>query len=363
MQPDRRNRKRVARAMAMLLPLLAACGSGGGHAPFGTAAATSVASDASGMKLVAVAAGGGIWTSTDGGITWVDRTPSGPAHVQQWMSVASDATGTNLAVVVNGFYDRPNADPAAFSGDVWTSNDSGATWIDQTSSSPAHGEAWRSVASDASGTNVVAVTAGGSVVLGPGAIWTSTDAGVTWTNATATVTGMGTQDWSSVASDATGKNLVAAGSGSGIWASTDGGATWTNRTPADPKFEASYGDQVEGWSSVASDATGTKLVAAVNTGDIWTSTDGGGTWTDAAPTTSWQVWISVASDATGTNLVAVDGLVEGADGDVWTSANGGLTWTDQTTGNPAASGQWRAVASNAAGDHAIAVGIGAIWTN
>jgi photosystem II stability/assembly factor-like uncharacterized protein len=174
---------------------------------------------------------------------------------------------------------------------------------------------------------------------------------------------MGTQAWSSVASDATGKNLVAVGSGSGIWASTDGGATWTNRTPADPKFEASYGDQVQGWSSVASDATGTRLVAAVDAGDIWTSTDGGETWTDAVPTTSWQVWFSVASDATGTNLVAVDGLVEGADGDVWTSADGGLTWTNQTTGDPAARGEWRAVASNAAGDHAVAVGSGAIWTN
>jgi hypothetical protein len=71
----------------------------------------------------------------------------------------------------------------------------------------------------------------------------------------------------------------------------------------------------------------------------------------------------VASDSTGTNLIAVDGLVNGNDGEIWTSTNGGLSWTDQTTGNPAASGFWEAVASNAAGDHLVAIGQGAIWIN
>ena len=120
---------------------------------------------------------------------------------------------------------------------------------------------------------------------------------------------------------------------------------------------------MQGWSSVASDATGTKLVATVNTGDIWTSTNRGVTWSDAGPAASWQVWFSVASDSTGTNLVAVDGLVNGSNGDIWTSTNGGLTWTDRTSGNPAASGPWTAVASNAAGDRLVAIGRGAIWRN
>lgn len=343
--------------IAFMTVAFVAC-SGASDGGVATARVAAIASDATGTKLVMV--GGGIWTSTNGGVSWVDRAPSGLLHIQQWRSVASDATGTNLVAVVNGFYDLPDEDPAAFSGDVWTSTDSGVTWIDRTASSPAHGGAWSSVASDATGTNLVAATQGLGV-FGPGAIWTSTDAGVTWTNRTGAETS--SQSWSSVASDATGKNLVAVGGGSGIWASTDGGVTWTDRTPADPKFEASFGDQVEGWSSVASDATGTKLVAAVDTGDIWTSTDGGVTWSDPGPASSWQVWFSVASNSTGTNLIAVDGLVDGQNGEIWTSTDGGLTWTDQTTGNPAASGQWEAVASNAAGDHLVAMGPGAIWIN
>ena len=108
--------------------------------------------------------------------------------------------------VVNGYHDLLADDPAAFSGDVWTSTDSGATWTDQTVSSPSHGQEWKSVASDSSGTNLVAVSVG--------AIWTSTDAGVTWTKRQrlrlAWPAGL-----ESVASDATGTNLVAVGYGAG----------------------------------------------------------------------------------------------------------------------------------------------------
>jgi hypothetical protein len=103
-------------------------------------------------------------------------------------------------------------------------------------------------------------------------------------------------------------------------------------------------------------------VAAVWGGDIWTSTDGGATWRDASPATSWQGWSSVAADATGTNLVAVD-QVEADHADIWTSTDSGLTWTDRTSGDPAANGPWQVVTTNGAGNHLVAVGHGAIWTN
>ena len=369
MRPSARKRDGVVRVVGLSFALLAACdgnlkGGGGSQAgaPFGTGGAISVASDASGKRLVAVVTGGGIWTSTDAGATWIDRAPSGPLHSQQWMSVASDATGTNLVAVVNGFHDLPADDPADFSGDVWTSNDSGITWTDRTATSDAHGGAWTSVASDASGTNLVAVTKGGGVVLGSGSIWRSRDAGLNWTNMSPGAGAAGPLDWEAVASDASGKNLVAVG-GSGVWTSSDGAASWTNHTPADPRFEAAFGDQMEGWWSVASDATGARLVAGVDGGDIWTSTDAGLTWTDRGPTPSWQTWFSLASDATGTNLAAISAFADGPNGEIWTSADGGATWTDRTTGNAAATGPWTAVASNAAGDHVVAVGPNAVWTN
>src|SRR4051794_23922579 len=60
----------------------------------GKPTAIAVASDSTGTKLVAV--GRDIWTSTNGGVGWIDRTPSGPAHDQVWTSIASDVTGMNL---------------------------------------------------------------------------------------------------------------------------------------------------------------------------------------------------------------------------------------------------------------------------
>jgi len=73
-----------------------------------------VASSADGAKLgrrSQRAVGGDIYTSKDSGATW---TPIGLA--QGWKSVASSADGTKLvAAVLDGY--------------IYTSGDSGATWI------------------------------------------------------------------------------------------------------------------------------------------------------------------------------------------------------------------------------------------
>ena len=59
---------------------------------------TSVATSADGLRLVAVASGGAIYTSTDAGVTW------GPASVTNasWVSVASSADGAKLVAAANG---------------------------------------------------------------------------------------------------------------------------------------------------------------------------------------------------------------------------------------------------------------------
>jgi len=218
----------------------------------------SVASDSTGAHLVAAAAFGDIWTSTDFGATWTDVTASGPAHQDlNWVSVASSADGTHLvAVEGGGFVVAGNG----FAGDIWTSSDSGATWTDQTSSGPAHNLSWWSVASDATGTNLVAVGSG---------IWTSSDSGVSWTEQAAN---LGTYVWVSVASSSDGSHLVAAtmppgrgfDSTSGdLWTSSDSGRTWVNET-------AGTSASGQDWTAVASDSTGTHLVAAASGGDIWT---------------------------------------------------------------------------------------------
>jgi hypothetical protein len=96
---------------------------------------------------------GDIWTSTNAGVTWTDQTHSVAGHDLNWISVASDSTGSNLVA-------------AALTGDIWTSTNAGVTWTDQTPSGTAHSLNWASVASDPTGTHFVAV-------VDPGDIWSN----------------------------------------------------------------------------------------------------------------------------------------------------------------------------------------------
>jgi len=236
---------------------------------------SAVASDATGTHFVVGSEHGWILTSSDSGASWTNQTPSGPANEQNWISVASSATGNEL-VALSGGNNTANCplDCPPF-GDIWTSPDSGVTWLDRTATGPAHGVHWTSVASDASGMKLVAVGSG---------IWTSSDAGLTWTQRTVPSGLSASSDfWVSVASDATGKHLIAAtygdpgsggtaGGGGGfepqvagnVFTSANAGLSWTNETAGTAAAD-------QNWIGVASDATGAHLVAVANLGDIWTN--------------------------------------------------------------------------------------------
>jgi photosystem II stability/assembly factor-like uncharacterized protein len=206
-----------------------------------------VASDATGTRLVGVATFGQIFTSTDGGKSWTDHTPSGPAGSNTWSAAASDATGTHLVAAVTGHASDGGPE------ELWTSSDGGASWADRTPSGLAKDDYFWAVASDSSGMNLVAVgsgvwttadgggswtrqkspassvycvasdASGKNLIVGSGApgsvggdVFTSTDSGVTWNNETAgtLASGLG---WGGVASNAAGTHLVAVASGGDIW--------------------------------------------------------------------------------------------------------------------------------------------------
>ncbi len=359
-------------------------------------------------------------SGSDGGGTWIDRTVATTAASLDWNDVASDSTGTHLVAVtgIGGF--PPD-------GNIWTSEDAGHTWTNRTNGTRASGQDWTSVASDSTGTYLVAVTyvigvtqsetsqagiwtsanagvtwtqritvvdnspyvlgptvasdsTGTHLVLAAGDVWTSSDSGATWTDQTAG-TSAGARAWVDMASDSTGAHLVGATAYSDIWTSSDSGSSWTNRTTGTAASGAA-------WQGVATDSTGTRFVAisqpsAASTGtglvggDIWVSADSGTTWTNrtqgtAASGATGIVWEAVASDATGTHLVAAS--AHGSSNDIWSSADSGMTWINETAGTAASGQQWGAVASDTTGSHLVAVsndpsgggGIccqGDIWTN
>jgi photosystem II stability/assembly factor-like uncharacterized protein len=280
----------------------------------------SIASSSDGTHLVAVVEGGGIYTSTNAGVTWTQTS----APSAEWWDIASSTDGTKLAAVVQG-------------GSIYSSTNAGATWA-QTSApsvgSPSLG--WWSIASSSDGTHLAAVVLDGG-------IYTSTDTGAIWTQTSAP-----TEGWYSIASSSDGAKLAALVNLGGIYASTNAGATWT-QTSAPNTFPTNN------WWCIASSSDGAKLAAGDWGRGIYTSTNAGVTWTrTSAPNESWY---SIASSSDGTKLAAVSNP-----GGIYTSTNAGATWTE-TSAPSSEYENWSSIASSSDGTKLAATDYGAgIWT-
>jgi hypothetical protein len=252
---------------------------------------TYLASSSDGTKLVAVGPDG-IFTSVDSGATWVIRDSTS----RSWQAIASSGDGTKLVAAVYG-------------GQIYTSVDSGATWVPRDSQ-----REWVSIASSSDGVKLVAAVVNGL-------IYTSNDSGVTW------VPRDSSRGWVSVASSSDGAKLVAvvycgysgacSGYGDSIFTSTDSGVTWVPQiVPLDD------------YSSVASSSDGSKLVSVAfglnSSGQIYTSSDSGVTWEAKGNSRNW---VSVASSCDGTKLVAVsNNTVFAKSGNLFISQNSGASW-------------------------------------
>ncbi|MCG6551791.1 MAG: glycoside hydrolase [Candidatus Magnetominusculus sp. LBB02] len=232
----------------------------------------TVASSSDGTKLIA-AGYGYIYTSSDSGATWTQRTSVG---YNFWQSVASSSDGTKL--VAAALNDR-------LSDYIYTSSDSGATWTQRTSAGSNY---WSSVASSSDGTKLIAVD------YYYGDIYTSSDSGATWTKRTRIGTNSSTNMGYKVASSSDGTKLIAADYYGYIYTSSDSGVTWTKQTSAGS----------HNWYSVASSSDGTYLIAAGYGDYIYISNDSGATW-GAQTGLGVQNWLSVASSSDASKVVAV----------------------------------------------------------
>ena len=244
---------------------------------------SSIASSGDGTHVFAVEGGqngvsGDIWTSADSGATWIDVTSTGSAHNLLWISITSDITGQYLAAVVKN-------------GDIWTSNNYGVTWTNQTASvSSMHGLQWYGVASDYSGQHLSAIARyygglpGGHPPATNGGVWISSNAGVTWTQTSASTTAQ----YTSIASSSDGTKLIAGASGTGVYISHDGGTSWSLNSDSDILGPGGY-------VGVASNADGRVLVVTSLNKYLYLSTDYGSTWikeTSLGAANWWGVTVS-----------------------------------------------------------------------
>jgi len=212
-----------------------------------------VASSSDGMTLVGVQQGSKIDVSTDGGATWTARGSTG-----WWQNVTMSADGAKIAV-------------AAYGGYIYVSTDRGVTWTSRGSN-----KYWLGIASSADGETIAAIN---------DRVYLSKNGGVTWVATGPATTGPGV-----IAVSANGQIMATASSAGYISISTDGGATWSNR------------DVVRSWQKIAMSADGSKMAATVYNGQVYTSDDTGTTWT---PRASNRAWRGIASSANGAKLAAV----------------------------------------------------------
>jgi photosystem II stability/assembly factor-like uncharacterized protein len=285
----------------------------------------TVASSADGTKLVAAINHGGIFTSTNSGLTWVSNNV--PARF--WYSVASSADGTRLFAAINTL-------STSGTGGIYMSTNGGSTWTPTTA--PAYLQAWNSIACSTNGAKIVAA---GTYEGASNQIYISTNSGNSWTPTKAP--NLPSPEWYAVACSGDGTKLAAVvNEANAVYTSTNSGANWTSNYISDSFCYA-----------VASSADGSKLVAASSgaaaNGLIYTSTNSGVSWfTNNVPPQSWQ---SVASSWDGNKIIGAGyGLSSGA---IYSSTDGGKNWISNNV--PATGIAWASVASSADGNKLVAV--------
>ncbi|MBE7942814.1 exo-alpha-sialidase [Ramlibacter aquaticus] len=254
------------------------------------------AMSARGERLVALQYGGGIYLSTDKGVTWTRATdplvnnPSGMAF--QGTAISQD--GQRIAATV-----QPAPGTSVPNGEIVLSQDGGTTW--HAAALPAGAHWWRGIAMSSTGQVIVAVASSGEV-------YRSNDGGGTWTALSVTVsTTSYVESWYRVAMSADGSTLVimanayGGSSGSGVFVSHDGGATWTRPYV----LTADYTE-----ASVSADGR-TIAVSVSNTGAtpgrILLSTDGGASFQPVAMPGTDTDWRAVTVSADGDQLAAATG--------------------------------------------------------
>jgi photosystem II stability/assembly factor-like uncharacterized protein len=171
--------------------------------------------------------GGAVYVSTNAGSTWT-LASSGPGGYY-WTWLVSSAEGSKLAAALAA---------EDLTATLYTSADSGASWIQATNAPVA---IWTGIATSADGNKLAAVAYNGG-------IYTSTNSGSTWT-----ATSAPGAKWWAIASSADGRKLAAVIYNGGIWVSTNSGATWSQT-----------GAPTKTWAAIASAADGKKLAAAAN---------------------------------------------------------------------------------------------------
>jgi len=315
-------------------------------------------------KIYIGAPSGGMWQSSDAGLTWVTHTDTLPtlgvsAIIVDYSSPtkifigtgdrdAGDASGLGVYKSINGgltwtpsktgmgdktvggmLQDPTNASIllAATSGGVYRSIDGGNNWTQTKTGN------FKSIEFKP-GNHSIVYAAGGSQ------FYRSTDNGVTFSLITSGLSGGQRSTLAVSAANPAYVYILYAASDNGyggVYRSTDSGLSFSLRSDYPNLLDWSCGGTDtggQGWYdlALAADPANANIIY-VGGVDVWKSTDGGSTW---AINSHWYGGCGVPAvhaDCHYLGFSPVNGqLFAGNDGGVWSTGNGGSTWTFLITG-------------------------------
>ncbi len=158
--------------------------------------------------------GGGIWKTTNAGLTWENKTPEMPNLATTVLAQAASSPNTIYCGTGEGFY---NAD-AVNGGGIFKSNDNGNTWTLLQSTANSNFRNVNRIIVDPNRPDVVLAATN----EGPAGIWRSTNGGLNWTKVF-TASGR-VQDLRATPGNF--QIQYATVNGVGVYKSVDGGLNW-----------------------------------------------------------------------------------------------------------------------------------------
>lgn len=226
---------------------------------------------------------GYLYTSTDSGVTWTERTGAGS---RRWTGLTASEDGTRLVAVESTGY-------------VYTTTDGGLTWTTQTS---AGSRGWRAVASSSDGSIIVGLVCGGFVYV-------STDSGSSWSERASA----GSRYWSSIVLTTDGIKIFASATANSLYYSDDSGLSWNTLTVGGYRS----------WRAIDMSDSGQNIAATVfkYSNAVYLSFDYGKSWSESVITQEWQCWASIAMSADGRKVIAGT-----ENGSLYISNDSGQSW-------------------------------------
>jgi hypothetical protein len=300
--------------------------------------------------LYIAAAGGGVWKTTNAGVSWNPLTDT-----QRTLSMGCIAVApSNGSVIYAGTGEANNSADSNFGDGILVSTDGGTSWTLRTGPAgiflSSHLTCSKIVIDPTQPLTAYAAMAniGNNSVLTPGTgVYKTIDGGATWVNTTSSIDSA--NPWSDVAIDANSPGTLYAAIGtffpvgtSGVYKTINGGGTWSLL----PNLPRNGTNSLTGRISIALSKNNSSTVyvqaANTNTGgllSILRSDDGGATAVsiNGGGLTNFmgsQGWYDQALIADSTNAAIVYALGGSGGVNIFRSANSGVTWTNIFTATP-----------------------------